>query len=194
VRSWLDPSGLAEQAADREPAFTFRPDGSVRIREGVRLDVGGIATGWAADRIRDMLAPVGTVLVNLGGDVSIHVEPGDEPWPIGVELGDDEGSVTLALAYGGLATSGQDRRVWKVEGSGEVAHHVIDPATGRPSGTDVLRISVIGASCMDAEVWTKALFMAGVEGACEEAERRGITAIVVGMDGSTHRTGALKPA
>jgi thiamine biosynthesis lipoprotein len=180
VHSWLDPP---------TPPFTFEPDGSVRVREGSRLDLGGIAKGWAADRVRMRLATHGSCLVNLGGDISVHVEPGDDPWPIGVELSPDDGPLTLALAYGGLATSGQDRRVWMAE-TGK-AHHLIDPRTGRPSGSDVLRITVVGANCMEAEVWTKALLLAGSERACEEAERRGITAIVVGLDGRSHRTGAL---
>lgn len=173
----------------REPGYEIDEDGTVRITDGVRIDLGGIAKGWAADRVCAMLSPLGSCLVNLGGDISLHVAAGDEPWPIGIDLGTH--SQSYALSAGGMATSGQDRRVWKVEGSDAIAHHVIDPRTGLPAHTDVLRITVIAASCAEAEVWTKALFLEGCAAASLEAERAGITAIIIGTDGSLHFTGML---
>lgn len=172
-----------------DPAFTLDEDGVVQIREGVRIDLGGIAKGWASDRVRELLAPYGSCLVNLGGDIALHVEAGDEPWPVGVELG--ARTQSYAVAFGGLATSGQDRRVWRVPGSSRLAHHLIDSRTGRPAESDMLRITVIAGSCLEAEVWAKALFLEGVEAARGEAAERGMTAIIVGIDGDVHMTGLL---
>lgn len=50
---------------------------------------------------------------------------------------------------------------------------------------------MFGQTCVDAEIWAKALFIAGADAAREEAEARGITCVVVGTDGSSHGTGAL---
>lgn len=170
-------------------SFTLHPHGLVQVRPGTRLDLGGIAKGWAADRACAMLAPFGSCLVSLGGDLAIHVADGDEPWPIGVPLGD--GQTTIALSYGGLATSGQDRRVWRRADGGGTAHHIIDPATGESARSDVLRVTVLADSCAAAEVWTKALLMRGVDLARAEAAQRGLTTVIVGADLAAWFTGDL---
>jgi thiamine biosynthesis lipoprotein len=99
--------------------------------------------------------------------------------------------MTLALAYGGMATSGWDSRMWKSGHGDEIAHHVIDPTTGTSAVTDIARITVVAPTCMDAEVWTKALFLVGSRAAAAEANERGLTAIIVRADGACIKTGAL---
>ncbi|MCW2961421.1 MAG: ApbE family lipoprotein [Thermoleophilia bacterium] len=195
------PAGAATAAA----AASFDIDGDrVLLHGDARIDLGGLAKGWSADRIAQRLRERSgcSVLVSLGGDVGIQVVDGDEPWPISASVGDG-GEMTLALAFGGLATSGWDGRMWmRGEASGDdprddlsdVAHHVIDPVTGAPAVTDIARITVIGASCVDAEVWAKALMLVGADAAAREATERGITAIIVRADGSCILTGALAPA
>lgn len=174
----------------REPGYELHEhDRSVTIRPGVRIDLGGIAKGWAADRIRSRLEPHASCLVNLGGDVSIHVAEGDAAWPIGVDL--VERTQSYDLAWGGLATSGLDRRHWRSATDGTLAHHVIDPRTGRPATTDIVRITVIGPSCVDAEIWAKALFIERRAAAVAEANRRGIASVIIGKDGTCDLTGAL---
>lgn len=177
--------------ASRVAPFTLR-DGEVTLRAGIRVDLGGIAKGWSADRVaRELHASTGaSTLVSLGGDIAVQVSEGDRPWPIAVETG-SEGSITLALAHGGLATSGWQGRMWRTGADGEVGHHLIDPATGRPARSDVARITVIADTCMDAEVWTTALMLAGADAAALEARERELTAIIVRSDGSHVRTGAL---
>lgn len=182
--------GAAPQPGSaRRPGYEISPDGTLRIRPGVRIDLGGIAKGWSSDRICALLSPHGSCVVNLGGDIALHVAEGDEPWPIGVDMGGETRS--YAIAYGGLATSGQDRRVWRNSDAGDLAHHVIDPRTGHSAQTDILRITVMAPSCLEAEVWAKALFLAGFEAARAEANEREITAILVGMDQRVAHTGAL---
>lgn len=185
---------MPHESAGREPPYTIDADGLVRLRPGVRIDLGGIAKGWSADHVAAMLADAGSCAVNLGGDLASRVAGGDPGWPIGVDL------VSRTQSYdvmgGGLATSGQDTRVWRNEhASGEAgfAHHVIDPRTGQSAATDILRISVFGADCLEAEVWAKALFLQGCAAAREEADRVGIPAVIVGVDGAAHFTGGLEP-
>lgn len=175
--------------ADLGPGFALDERGGLSIEPGRRIDVGGLAKGWAADRICGRLAPAGSCIVNLGGDMAVHVATGDEPWPIGVELARDV--TAIALAHGGVATSGQDRRIWRVPGREGLAHHVIDPRTGEPSSTDMLRITVFADSCSSAEVWSKALFISGCDQAAAEARERGLNVVIVGIDGRVFATGTL---
>jgi thiamine biosynthesis lipoprotein len=153
----------------------------------VRLDLGGIGKGYAVDRVAALLAPVGACLVNAGGDLAVAGVPDGGVWPIAVEL--PSGSLTLGLAEGALATSGSDRRRWRVDG--EERHHLVDPRTGLPSGSDLRTVTVAAATAVEAEVWAKALFLAGEEAGAAEADARRLPAILVTADERVRRAGGL---
>jgi thiamine biosynthesis lipoprotein len=148
--------------------------GHVALGDGVGLDLGGIAKGYAAEAACDVLVREGPCLVSAGGDIATRGIPATGTWAVGVETA--EGPVTLGIDSGGVATSGCDRRRWR--SGGGWAHHLIDPATGRPAETDVLRITVAAESAVRAETLATALFLAGADGAIAEASERGVTAIV----------------
>jgi thiamine biosynthesis lipoprotein len=160
-----------------------RARATIELEPGVRLDLGGIGKGYAADRAAALLAAAGPCLVDAGGDIAVE----GRPWPIGVETAD--GTLTLELPRGGLATSGRDRRRWTRAGNEQ--HHLVDPRTGRPSESDVLRVTVAAASAAEAEVLAKALFFAGSSDALREADAHAIPAVIVTADGRTLRSGAL---
>ena len=159
----------------------------LELEPGVRLDLGGIGKGYAVDRAVELLAPLGPALVNAGGDLAVSGIPAGGLWPVAVEL--PAGSITLGLAQGALATSGKDRRRWRV--GGEDRHHLIDPRTGRPAESDLLTVTVAGRNAVEAEVWAKALFLAGTDAAASEAEARGLPALFVSADGRTRTAGGL---
>jgi thiamine biosynthesis lipoprotein len=121
--------------------------------------------------------------VDAGGDIAVF----GRPWPVGVETGD--GTLTLELGRGAVATSGRDRRRWTR--GGEEQHHLIDPATGRPAAGDLLRVSVVSESAAEAEVLAKALFLAGADAAVRDANSGGIPAVLVTRDRRTVLTGGL---
>ena len=159
----------------------------IELDADVRLDLGGIGKGYAVDRAVALLAPYGPCLVNAGGDLAVASVPEAGVWPVGVET--PSGPVTLGLAHGGLATSGSDRRRWRAGDA--VHHHLIDPSTGRPSDSDLLRVTVIAASAVEAEVLAKALFLAGEQAAVAEADELGVPALFVTADGRTRKAGGL---
>ena len=136
--------------------------GLIELEPGVRLDFGGIGKGYAVDRACKLLALAGPCLVNGGGDLAVR----GRAWPVGVET--PEGMLTLELERGAMATSGRDRRRWRTP-DGE-AHHLIDPASGRPAESDLLRVTVVATSAVEAEVLAKAFFIAGTERAAHEAD------------------------
>jgi thiamine biosynthesis lipoprotein len=185
-------------AADGQTAagYAARCGGGVRIdaatstielAAGVQLDLGGIAKGWAADRLCGRLDAHGPALANLGGDIAASRPPASGAWPVGVEA--PSGAFTLALERGGLATSGRDRRRWRRDG--QERHHAIDPATGLPSLTDLVRVTAAAASGIDAEVCATALLLAGEASARDEAGRLGVACVLVTADDRTVLAGSL---
>jgi FAD:protein FMN transferase len=160
----------------------------IELAPDVRLDLGGIAKGYAADHVAAGCAPLGACLVNAGGDIATAGGESSHRWAVGVETHD--GSLTLALGRGGLATSGSDRRRWETA-EGE-AHHLIDPATGRPADSDLLRVTVVAGSSVEAEVAAKALFLAGEAEAAQEADAASIPAVLVTLAGRTRLVGGLR--
>ena len=161
---------------------------AVELEAGVELDLGGIAKGYAVDRAARILSAGGACLVNAGGDIAVQGTSAG-PWPVEVET--PTGSVVLALKYGGLATSGRDRRRWRV--AGEERHHLIDPRTGRPSSSDLMRVTVVGATAVDAEVLAKALFLAGENDAVAEADALGTPCLLITDDDRVVLAGGLSP-
>lgn len=156
----------------------------IELGPGVRIDLGGIAKGYAAERAAETLATAGSCLVNAGGDVATR----GGSWPIGVATSGEP--LTLELTNGGaLATSGRDRRRWLRDG--RELHHLIDPRSGAPADTDLLRVTVVATDAVEAEVAAKALFLAGAERAREEADESGTPSVLVTESGRTILAGGL---
>jgi thiamine biosynthesis lipoprotein len=135
---------------------------TLQLPEGVGLDFGGVAKGWAAHQAMRRLSAVGPALVSGGGDIAISGPPSDgEPWPIDVVNPLEPSSFleTVFLDRGGVATSGRDRR--HRNPAGIPKHHVIDPRTGVPAQTDVLTATVVGPTVMQAEALAKAVMISG---------------------------------
>ncbi len=174
----------AESDAPVAPAScggAVRVDGlHVELESGFRLDLGGIGKGFAAERVAQLLALAGPCIVNAGGDVALRGVPEEGYWPVGIEDGP-----TLGLAGAGLATSGCDRRRWR-RGTREL-HHLIDPRTGSPAVTDLVRVTAVGDDAVDAEVLAKVLLLGGEA----EARASGVPAVLQTDDGRTVLTGGI---
>ena len=129
--------------------------GTARLPEGVALDVGGIAKGFAADLVTGELLRAGAwgAMVNIGGDLRVRgLPPAGIDWTITVRepaLGLDE-LTTIALPGGGVATSTTSRRRWA--GPDGDRHHLLDPATGLPATGDVVLATVVAGEAWWAEV------------------------------------------
>ncbi len=148
-----------------------RVEGSrIVLDRGVRLDLGGIGKGYAAERAAEILATAGPCLVNAGGDIAVR----GGSWPVGVE------HLTLELTAGGIATTGRDRRRW--QRGGREHHHLIDPRTGAPAETELLRVTVVASDAVEAEFAAKSLFLGG---------KPDVPAVLVTEDGRTTLVGGL---
>lgn len=125
---------------------------TVRLLGDGALDLGGVAKGWTVDRVHDGLIEAGArrVLVDGGGDL----RGSGGPWSIGVGA---RGSATLDGE--GIATSSVRHRAWAGP-SGTRLHHLIDPATGRPSSRTVATATVIAPDATTADALATALVVA----------------------------------
>ncbi len=136
---------------------------TVRLPAGTGFDPGGIGKGLAADIVIGELLAGGAAgaCVNLGGDLRVAgSNPSGEAWTIAIEHPALEEPIALiGLHAGAVATSTTLRRRWSVEG--QMRHHLIDPATGEPSASDLELTTVIAAEAWIAEVLAKAVLLRG---------------------------------
>lgn len=156
---------------------------TVALPAGMRLDLAGVAKGWAADRAASQLGGNDGALVDAGGDVAVHPSSSGFCWPIGVADPHRAGSAlaVLRLSEGGVATSGRDYHKWKR--GGEWMHHIIDPRTGRPARTDVVTATVIAPSALIADVAAKTALIMGSRRAVRWLDQKNLGALLVLEDG-----------
>lgn len=135
--------------------------GAVHRPVGVRLDSGGLGKGLAADLAADALRGATSWMVNCGGDLRLG---GTARLPRAIDITDPlDPSNTLHRLHvisGGVATSGTTRRSWTTEHD-TPAHHVIDPRTGRPAETDLLQVTALAPTALEAEVLAKTALLTG---------------------------------
>ena len=135
---------------------------TITMPDDVRLDLGGIAKGLYADRLADTLSRWKGGMVSAGGDMHLWGRsPDGESWIVGIEDPDRPGEdiAWFEATGGGVATSGTNRRHWRL--AGDEVHHLIDPKTARPVEGDLWAVTAVAGSATDAEVAATALFVAG---------------------------------
>jgi FAD:protein FMN transferase len=162
----------------------------ILLPAGARLDLGGIAKGWAADAILTRyFARYDNVLINAGGDMRAQggAKPG-EPWAIGIgnplappEDESAENAAVLSMKRGGIATSGASGRWWYRGGKRQ--HHLLDPRTGHPislwidasdnEGDDsslIASATALAPTAAHAEVAAKVALLRGYPDALQRVE------------------------
>jgi thiamine biosynthesis lipoprotein len=187
------PRDQREQAPSRErPAadtscgdVELDPESeTVRMPAGMRLDLGGIAKGRAADIVATELVAAGLdgACANVGGDVRVcGTAPDGGAWKVDIQnpTGTDTALALLEIDDGAIVTSTRLRRRWLVDGVEH--HHLIDPRTRRPGFNGWVQVSVIAATATEAEVLAKAVFLDGP--APDLLDASGARAVLVADDG-----------
>ncbi|HHV27495.1 FAD:protein FMN transferase [Anaerosalibacter bizertensis] len=135
--------------------------------EGMKLDLGGIAKGYAADEIKKILKEngVNSAIVDLGGNIyAVGSKGQDEYWKIGIQNPQEQrGSYVgiIEVKDSSVVTSGDYERYFEV--NGKRYHHIIDSKTGYPSDNELSAISIIAKSSTDSDALSTALFVLGRE-------------------------------
>jgi thiamine biosynthesis lipoprotein len=206
VRAWgfpeapalPDSAAVADAVALVDWEQCVRDDAGWTLGPGMMLDLGGIAKGYAVDRVADRLAEVaGGCLVGVGGDLAVRgSRPGRPGWIIGVQDPREPSRLMLRLRLGGalaVATSGDYQRFFEAEG--ERWHHILDPRTGWPA-RGLRSVTVVAPSCELADAWATAAFVLGPEaGLAALEEHPDLEGVLVAEDAAgelvLHRTSGM---
>lgn len=164
-----DDIALALEAIGTD-GIELTPTSVHRARESCVLDLGGIAKGYAADRLCELLSSRGVPhgMVSVGGTVAVFGEkPNGESFRIGITDPRDTSAVAcyLNIKSGTVSVSGSYERYF--EQDGVKYHHILDPKTGRPSDTPLLSVAVWSPDGAVADALSTALFVLGEDGVRE---------------------------
>ncbi len=156
-------------------------------RAGISIDLSGIAKGFGVDQIAALLEAngIGRYLVEIGGELRAKGRaPHGEPWRVGIEkpiAWQRSLHRVVGLASAAIATSGDYRNFFESDGSR--FSHLIDPRTGEPVRHDLLSVTVIAPTAMQADAWSTALMVAGPDAGVTLARRERIAALFLVGDG-----------
>jgi thiamine biosynthesis lipoprotein len=156
--------------------------------DSVRIDLGGIAKGYAVDRAIDLLQECGInqAMVSAGGDSRIIGDREGRPWIIGIQhpRKTDGIALRLPLSDSAISTSGDYERFF-IE-NGERIHHIINPATGRSSMAS-WSATVTGTDAMTTDALSTTIFILGaVDGLKLIESLEGFDAIIIDSHGKVH--------
>jgi len=165
---------------------------SARLPAGVRLDLGATGKALAADRAARAAAnrTQASVLVALGGDIATAGPAPETPWTVHVT--DDHRSApdapgqTVAIAGGALATSSTTTR--RRETGERTVAHIVDPFTGDSPAGPWRTVSVVAATCVDANIASTAAIVLG-DAAIARLETWGLAARLIGHHGDVVTVG-----
>jgi len=164
-------------------------------RRGMRIDVGGIGKGYAADRAANVMKQVGGFggVVALSGDIKTFGNlPEQGGFPVGVRHPRREGSLlaTITLKNEAISTAGDYERYF--ERDGVRYHHILDPVTLQPA-RECQSVTVVASDGTTADGLDTGLFVMGRERAMELIERLpGVGAIIVDRDGKVWVSSRLR--
>jgi len=164
-------------------------------RPGMRVDLGGIAKGYAVDRGIEILKKAGfdRAMVNAGGDTRIVGDRFGKPWMIGIRHPDDRDRVVLRLPLtdAAFSTSGDYERYF--DENGVRYHHILDPRTGK-SPHAVRSATLIADTALRTDGLSKTVFILGPEKGIEFIDSLpDVDAVVVGADGKVRYSKGLAP-
>lgn len=131
------------------------------------LDLGAIAKGYIADKMKEFLVSRGvkSATINLGGNVlCIGKKPDGSPFRIGIQkpFGERSETVgTLGITDQSVVSSGIYERFF--EKDGRLYHHILNPATGYPYETSLISVTIISDKSIDGDGLSTTCFALGLE-------------------------------
>ncbi|MEM9057565.1 MAG: FAD:protein FMN transferase [Pseudomonadota bacterium] len=162
-------------------------------REGVRIDLGGIAKGYAVEGAVARLRRSGIehAIVSAGGDSRILGDRRGRPWTVGVRNPRKRGAVVtrLPVVDEAVSTSGDYERFF--EADGQRYHHILKPGTGKPAG-EVISVTIIGPDAVTTDAMSTSVFVLGVvDGIALINSIASLEAIVIDALGTMHFSDGL---
>lgn len=183
-------------AIDHRYVRLDRETSTIRFaRPGVRINLGGIAKGYAVESVIDVLRDAGVTngLATAGGDTRLLGDRGNGPWKVGVRDPDDtNGLLTrLALQDEAISTSGDYERFFVEDGVRY--HHILNPSTGRSAG-QVRSVTIIGPDATMTDGLSTSVFVLGPEAGLELIESLdGYETLIVDTERRVRLSSGLEP-
>lgn len=161
------------------------------------IDLGGIAKGYAADEIKNLLIDNGvkSAMINLGGNLYIlGNKPNGNQWKIGIQDpngGNNDTVGNMLVNDKSIVTSGTYQRFLEVDG--KLYHHILNPETGYPYENDLLSVTILSNTSMDGDALSTSTFALGREKGLEFVNSlENIEAIFITKDKEIYLTNGLK--
>lgn len=161
-------------------------------KDGMGIDLGGIAKGYIADKIQEYLLSnnVHSALIYLGGNVLCIGQKETGPFKIGIEKPFDVDGTAAAIVQisdMSVVTSGTDERYFEKDGN--LYHHILDKNTGFPINNNLTSVTIITTSSTDADALSTTCFSLGLEKGLELLESLENTeGFFITEDGEYHYT------
>jgi thiamine biosynthesis lipoprotein len=161
---------------------------------GMRIDLGGIAKGYAVDRAFEILISKGyrNVIVNAGGDIRAGGKKARGPWVIGIQDPRDRSRLltTFDAVEISIATSGDYERYFVEDGVRY--HHLLNPFTGLPA-RQCRSVTILTEDTLSADGLATAVFVMGPTRGLRLIEAiEGIEGLIVSADGRIIQSNGLK--
>lgn len=206
VRAWGFTTG-SYQIPDEETIQSLLPlvdytqiqydaaTGVVTLPEGMEIDLGSVAKGYAGQLAAQMLRNSGveSALLNLGGNVqTVGAKLDGSPWQIGIKDPQGEDAMmVLSVEDQAVVTSGGYERYF--EQDGQTYWHVMDPSTGHPADSGLISVTIVGDEGVVCDGLSTALFVMGLEKAADLwAQSCDFEAVFVTASGEVYITEGLR--
>lgn len=165
---------------------------------GMEIDLGGIAKGYIADKIKELWLKMGVTsgIIDLGGNVLLvgNSQHPDGMWNIGIQNPIRERNVSLGVlhtAAKSIGTSGIYERKLVIDG--HEYHHMFDSKTGYPIKNNLASVTIVSDLSIDGEIWSTIGFYQGIENGSKLIEKQpGVEAIFITKDLQCFVTSGLR--
>lgn len=167
----------------RAAPLEILPDGRVVLRvDSLPIDLGGIAKGWAVDRMSETLVRLGfpVHLIQGGGEIRARGRKSSGSWHIGIKNPRSTSTVTAVVELDtgmAISTSGDYERFFLLDGARY--HHLFQPATGQPARDGVASASLLCPTSTACDRWSKSMFLLGPRRGAPLADSLGISVLWV---------------
>ena len=164
--------------------------------DDIQFDVGAIAKGYIADRLKDFLVKKGvkSAIINLGGNVlCIGSKPDGTPFKVGIQkpfADRNETEAVMDITGKSVVSSGIYERCFKQ--NGKLYHHILNPKTGYPYDNSLVSVTIISDQSVDGDALSTTCFALGLDKGLKFAEKKGVQAVFITEDYKLHYTDGFR--
>ena len=159
---------------------------------GAALDVGAIAKGYIADRVKEYLEDQGVrhAVIDLGGNIqTIGTKPDGSSYNIAIQrpfAKNGEAVTSVKIEDQSVVSTGIYQRYFETE-DGTIYHHILDPATGAPCRNNLYSVTIITDSSLTADALSTTCFLLGYEESMNLIDQlENVDAVFITSDGALH--------